>query len=29
MLADAGFTRVEVRRVPGDILDNYYIASTG
>jgi ubiquinone/menaquinone biosynthesis C-methylase UbiE len=29
MLAEAGFTRVEVRRVPGDILNNYYIASRG
>jgi SAM-dependent methyltransferase len=29
MLADAGFTCVEVRRVDGDILNNYYIATAG
>ncbi len=27
MLADAGFTQVEVKQVPGDILNNYYIAT--
>ena len=27
MLADAGFTRVEVKQVPGDILNNYYLAT--
>jgi len=27
MLADAGFTHVEVQRVPDDILNVYYIAS--
>jgi 2-polyprenyl-3-methyl-5-hydroxy-6-metoxy-1,4-benzoquinol methylase len=27
MLADAGFSRVEVKRVEGDILNNFYIAS--
>lgn len=28
-LAAAGFTRVDVVRVPGDVLNNYYIARTG
>jgi len=27
-LAEAGFTRVEVAHVPGDIFNNYYIATT-
>jgi 2-polyprenyl-3-methyl-5-hydroxy-6-metoxy-1,4-benzoquinol methylase len=27
MLADAGFSRVDVKRVEGDILNNFYIAS--
>jgi 2-polyprenyl-3-methyl-5-hydroxy-6-metoxy-1,4-benzoquinol methylase len=27
MLADAGFTQVEVKQVPGDILNNYYLAT--
>ncbi len=27
MLADAGFTQVDVKQVPGDILNNYYIAT--
>jgi hypothetical protein len=27
MLADAGFADVEVKKVPGDILNNYYLAS--
>jgi 2-polyprenyl-3-methyl-5-hydroxy-6-metoxy-1,4-benzoquinol methylase len=27
MLTDAGFTRVEVKQVPGDILNNYYLAT--
>ena len=27
MLRDAGFTRIEVKRVEADILNNYYIAS--
>jgi ubiquinone/menaquinone biosynthesis C-methylase UbiE len=26
MLAEAGFSQVEVRRVPGDIINSYYIA---
>jgi SAM-dependent methyltransferase len=26
-LADAGFTRVEVRRIEGDMINNYYIAA--
>ena len=29
MLAEAGFTSVEVERVEGDILNNYYIATKG
>ena len=29
MLAGAGFTRVEVKRVPGDNVNNYYVASKG
>jgi len=29
MLAEAGFTDVEVRRVEGDIMNNYYIAGKG
>ena len=28
-LAKAGFTRVDVKSVPGDIMNSYYIASTG
>ncbi len=28
-LADAGFTRVDVKRVPGDIFNSYYIATKG
>jgi SAM-dependent methyltransferase len=28
-LAEAGFRKVEVRQVPGDILFNYFIATTG
>jgi Zn-dependent membrane protease YugP len=28
-LAEAGFTNVEVKRVPGDFLNNYYIATKG
>jgi 2-polyprenyl-3-methyl-5-hydroxy-6-metoxy-1,4-benzoquinol methylase len=27
MLADAGFADVEVKKVPGDILNNYYLAA--
>jgi 2-polyprenyl-3-methyl-5-hydroxy-6-metoxy-1,4-benzoquinol methylase len=27
MLTDAGFTRVEVKQVPGDILNNYYLGA--
>ena len=27
LLAEAGFTNVEVRRVEGDIVNNYYIAT--
>ena len=26
MLAEAGFSQVEVQRVPGDIINSYYIA---
>ena len=29
LLAEAGFTQVEVKRVEGDILNSYYIARTG
>ena len=29
MLADAGFTDVQVERVEGDVLNNYYIARKG
>ena len=29
MLAAAGFTNVEVERVDGDILNDYYIATKG
>ena len=29
MLADAGFSRVEVHRIPGDIFNSYYIAKKG
>jgi Zn-dependent membrane protease YugP len=29
MLAEAGFDRIEVQRVEGDILNNYYIATKG
>jgi 2-polyprenyl-3-methyl-5-hydroxy-6-metoxy-1,4-benzoquinol methylase len=29
MLADAGFTQVDVRRVDGDILNSYYVATRG
>ena len=29
MLADAGFTNVEVKRVEGDIFNNYYVAAKG
>ena len=29
MLADAGFTRVEVRQIEGDIFNNYFIATRG
>jgi 2-polyprenyl-3-methyl-5-hydroxy-6-metoxy-1,4-benzoquinol methylase len=29
MLADAGFTSVDVKHVEGDILNNYYIATKG
>jgi hypothetical protein len=28
-LADAGFTKVEVESVPGDIMNSYYIATVG
>ena len=27
MLADAGFVEVSVHRVPGDIVNNYYVAT--
>ena len=27
MLGDAGFGRVEVKRIPGDIINNYYVAT--
>jgi hypothetical protein len=29
MLAEAGFTRVEVKQVEGDLFNNYYIATMG
>ena len=29
MLADAGFTHVEVKQVEGDFMNAYYICSTG
>ncbi len=29
MLAEAGFTNVEVERVEGDIFNNYYVATKG
>ncbi|HLB26693.1 MAG TPA: class I SAM-dependent methyltransferase, partial [Dehalococcoidia bacterium] len=28
-LAEAGFTRVDVKQVPGDFINNYYIAKKG
>jgi hypothetical protein len=28
MLAQAGFTSVEIKRVDGDIFNNYYVATT-
>ena len=29
MLADAGFTSVELREIPEDIANNYYVATKG
>ncbi|MBI3954007.1 MAG: class I SAM-dependent methyltransferase [Chloroflexi bacterium] len=29
MLAEAGFARVEVKQIPGDVLNSYYIATKG
>jgi Zn-dependent membrane protease YugP len=29
MLAEAGFTSVDVRRVEGDYLNNYFVATLG
>jgi hypothetical protein len=29
MLAEARFTHVEVKQVPGDRLPNYFVATTG
>jgi hypothetical protein len=28
MLAQAGFTSVEIKQVDGDIFNNYYVATT-
>jgi Zn-dependent membrane protease YugP len=29
MLADAGFTHVELKEVEGDLFNNYYVATKG